>query len=127
MSLLTFDDIITLLHCLQLHNILFSENGRAAVSQCERLMSLHSLTIYITEYLTTVLEFVGKVIMFLKASVGLSCTRVIWMCEAWNLWRNLKIGDSLRNQVILCALNSDVYGYTLPPPRYTTSWTRGEY
>jgi len=40
------------------------------VSQCERLMSLHSLTIYITEYLTTVPEFVGRVIIFFKASVG---------------------------------------------------------
>jgi len=55
---------------MQRHNILFWENGRAAVSQCEHPMSLHSLTIYITEYLTTVPEFVGRVIMLFKASVG---------------------------------------------------------
>jgi len=39
------------------------------------------------------------------------------MREAWHLWRS--IGDSHRNQVILCALTSDVYDYTLPPPKYT--------
>ena len=71
MSLMTFDDIITLFEGIQRHNILFGENGRAAVSQCKRLMPLHGLTIYIIEYLTTIPEFVGRVIMFFKASVGL--------------------------------------------------------
>jgi len=68
---MTFDDKITLFDGIQRHNILFWENGRAAVSQCECLMSLHGLTIYITECLTTVPEFVGRVIMFFKASMGL--------------------------------------------------------
>jgi len=65
-----FDDMITLFYGIQRHNILFWENGCAAVSQCERLISLHVLTIYIAEYLTTVPEYVGRVIMFFKASVG---------------------------------------------------------
>ena len=55
MSLMTFDDIITLLYGIERHNIVFWENGRAAVSQCERIMSLHGMTIYITEYLRGIL------------------------------------------------------------------------
>jgi hypothetical protein len=70
MSLITFDDTRTLFDGIERHNIVFWENGRAAVSQCERLMSLHGMTIYVTEYVTSVPEFVGRVIMFFKASVG---------------------------------------------------------
>ena len=33
-------------------------------------MSLHGMTICITEYLTTVPDFVGRVIMFFRASMG---------------------------------------------------------
>jgi len=52
---------------------------------------------------------------FSRLAWARGCTLVIRVCEAWHLWRN--IGDSLRNQVILCALNSDVYCYTTTTPK----------
>jgi len=67
---MTIDDIRTLFDSIERHDIVFWENGRAAVSQCEILMSLHGMKIYITGYLTTCPEFVCRVIVFFKASVG---------------------------------------------------------
>ena len=70
MSLMTVDDTRILFDGIERHNIILWEKGRAAVSQRKRLMSLHGMTIYVTEYVTSVPEFVGRVIMFFKASVG---------------------------------------------------------
>ena len=57
---MTVDDTRTLFDGIERHNIVFGEKGRAAVSQCKRLMSLHGITIYVTKYVTSVPEFVGN-------------------------------------------------------------------
>ena len=59
--------------CEQSNDIimLFASIGRAAASQCEHLMSLHSLMLTIAPCLTTTPALVGRIIMCFKASVGL--------------------------------------------------------
>jgi len=58
--------------CEQSNDIitLFGSIGRAAASQCEHLMSLHSLMLTINPCLTTTPALAGRVIMCFKASVG---------------------------------------------------------
>ena len=112
---MTVDDTRTLFDGIERHNIIFWEKGRAAVSQCKRLMSLHGMTIYVTEYVTSVPEFVGRVVMFFKVSVGPG------VHTSHSDVRSLAFVEEYcrlppQPSDTLCS-NSDVYGYTLPPLR----------
>jgi len=75
---MVFNDMITFYNALWRHDKLVWGHWRAAASQCEHLMSLHSVMLTIAPCLTTTVTtpaLVGKVIIF--------CWGVKLICEYW--------------------------------------------